>query len=110
MNESENGSLIGSEYLRHLAMCPLDSAALARLASTSRIAEVSSQVPDDVRKRINQMVHDPSDRVFVKVANNSSSGLLCSHDFRHFPVAMRKAGKSMRISVLTAVEASELMS
>ena len=105
--EHENRSAIGSEYLQHIiaVALPLASATLARLASSSRILEISAAVPNHIRRRINQLVADPSDRVFVKVALNGESKVLCSHDFKHLSVRVRGELRSLSIAVLDANEA-----
>lgn len=103
--EASNRSKIGSEYLTHLAALPLASATLATLASSGRVQFVPTQVPDAVRRLINRLVGDPSDRIFVKVAHNSRSGVLCSHDFTHLPHNARAQLQRHGVDVLAADQA-----
>jgi predicted nucleic acid-binding protein len=105
LTESQNRSRIGSEYLTHLSALPFASAALAALANSGRIAFVSTKVSDGVRRTINRVVRDPSDRVFVKVAHNSGARLLCSHDYTHLPAAVRSTLRGFHVDVLSAGEA-----
>lgn len=107
--ESENRSKIGSEYLEQLSACPFAAAMLASLARAGRFLVVSTRVPNPVRARINRSVGDPSDRVFVKVAHNSHSGVLCSHDYKHLPRRCRAELRKVRVNAVSASEAMALL-
>lgn len=107
--ESENRSKIGSEYLAHLSGLPLASALIATLASSGRVAMVTTSVSDPVRRTINRLIRDPSDRVFAKVAHNASSGVLCSHDFAHYPPRVRKSLLTVQVRVLSAAQSAPLL-
>jgi hypothetical protein len=107
--ESENRSKIGSEYLAHLSALPFASATLATLSNSGRVSFVSTAVPDRVRRIINRVICDSSDRVFVKVAHNTNSGVLCSHDYTHMPPGARVRLRPFQVEVLSAAEALTLM-
>jgi hypothetical protein len=104
LNEASNRSQIGSEYIRYLAACPLASAALTELAIAGRVRMVDTKVPDKVRRVINTVVGDKSDRVFAKVTHNTRSQTLCSHDYKHLPLAARAKLGLVGISVVSAAE------
>ncbi len=107
--ESENRSKVGNEYLTHLAALPFASAALATLAGSGRLAFLDGRVPDAVRRMINRLVYDPTDRIFVKLAHCADSGVLCSHDYTHLPNDVRAKLRRVGVDVLSAKEAGELL-
>jgi hypothetical protein len=109
LDEAANRSRIGSEYLTHLAKLPLAGAVLATLASTERVAFVDTNVPTPVRKCINRVIGDPSDRVFAKVAYNSQSHVLCSHDFTHMPEAARAELRDHAVTVEAADQVAPML-
>ncbi len=106
LDEAQNRSKIGSEYLTHLSALPVASAILAALANSGRVSFVATSVPTPIRRIINRTVHDPSDRIFVKVAHNSESQVLCSHDYSHLPDVARTQLRRVSVEVLSAGEAS----
>jgi hypothetical protein len=91
MAPAKNRSLIGGEYLEKLVIGELGYIAVATLASKGRISFVSKSVPAAIGKKTNQMIPDKRDRTFVRVAYNSSSQYLVSHDYADLPQAVRDA-------------------
>lgn len=100
-SESANRSAIMSEYHFHLSRSsPLAYHLVVTLFSQGRVKEVGTQVSEDRRKVINQCVADKSDRVFVKVACNSSERCVVSHDRAAFS---NRAKKVLRNKCLVEV-------
>lgn len=97
-DEARNTSRIWSEYLRHIPSSTLARSLLAQLLISSRVLDVAAQVDQRISKVINQNVKDKSDRIFVKVAYNSRSESLVSHDDAAFPTALRKRFRKLGIA------------
>ena len=91
---SKNTSLIGAEYLAKLVPGSLPHYAVAHLALNGRVAVYGSSLSPQLSKKLNQMVSNRRDRTFVKVATNSQSCHLVSHDYADFAKAKRKAIRS----------------
>ena len=87
--ESRNRSMIGSEYKQHLRAGSPGLSLIAFLASKGRIRVLPKRPPQDIKQAIEQAVWDTYDRVFASVAWQSSDRILASHDFLHFPDAVR---------------------
>ena len=84
LNEAGNRSRILSEYRAQVKGTGVGTKILEALLQSERWVNVSDKVTDAERKVINQYVHDVSDRVFARVATNSESHSLISHDTRAF--------------------------
>ena len=109
--EAKNRSQIAGEYLAHFAPGGIGFAILAYLAASSRVLMVTKHVPAAVGQKIRQAIHDPTDRVFVKVAFNSADKMLASHDEANFPgEAKRSLEKGIGIRVLLAQQACDELS
>ncbi len=90
-NEATNRSKILSEYKERVGGSGVGQQILSALLQSGRWASVSSTVTNAQRQIINQNVPDASDRVFAKVATNSDSRALISHDEAAFHANCKKA-------------------
>ena len=109
LNEADNRSHIGSEYLTKLHIGTIGHALIAELARIGRLAVVSRTVPQAMARKINQTVSDKSDRVFARVAHNSQDKTLVSHDFVAFPRRTRgSAPEELSITIIDATAAAAL--
>jgi hypothetical protein len=105
-----NRSLIGGEYLEKLIPGSLPFAAIAHLAGSGRIKVVTSKVPANLGRKINQMISNRRDRTFLKVSLNSDDRTFASHDFADFSADKRKAiRKEFGVSIVEAQEATQLL-
>ena len=107
LNEAENRSQIGGEYLKHLKPGMLGFALVAFLAQSARVKLVPRSVPQNVSKVIRNRVHDRADHVFVRVAYNSIERTLASHDFANLPTDIRALLQNeIEVRVVSALECS----
>lgn len=96
--EASNLSKIGHEYLTHIPATCLGYFVLVELAQNQRLKQRSRKVATAARHAIDELVHDVSDRVFVRVALNTELRVLISNDHAGYPLNTRKE-LSRRISV-----------
>jgi len=89
LNEANNRSVIGSEYIKHLGYGTVGHALITRLASSLRVKYVSPRVPPNVSREIMKQVRKGPDRTFVKIAFNSQDKTLASHDFNDISEGVR---------------------
>jgi hypothetical protein len=89
LDEANNRSQIGSEYLKHLRVGMLGWAVVAHLASSSRVTFVPRNVPLNIAREINKQVAKGPDRIYLRVAFNSHSKTLACHDFGDVPETVR---------------------
>ena len=105
LNEALNTSYVAYEYLKHLKYGMLGYTLIVALAQNRRIIEVPRNTPAHTTRKINQCMSNNHDRVFVKVAINSSNKTLVSHDFTDFAVSKREyLNKIFNIEVLVAAD------
>jgi hypothetical protein len=110
LDEAQNKSQIGSEYLKHLRFGMLGLAVIAHLASSLRIRQLSRQVPPNVGRYIRQQGVPKPDRIFLFVAYNSQSKTVTCHDFNDLPDTVRaRLRKKIGLQVLDAEEALAAM-
>lgn len=83
--EAANRSRILSEYWEYVPSSSFPAIVLATLLQRGQWHCVVHQVPDGVRRCINQHVFDPTDRIFARVAHNSIEHVLVTHDGAAFP-------------------------
>lgn len=101
--ESQNRSAIGSEYLGKLHNGDIGYAAVAFLAANERVRQIPKRVMPQMANKINRWVRDKTDRVFAKVAMNSTDKLLVSHDFHAFTSPLRaQSARVMNIRIVCA--------
>lgn len=98
-----NRSHIGSEYLNHLRAGSLALTVVTRLAQTNRIRQLARTAPPPTKKRVNQMIANRRDRIFLSVAFNSGERILASHDYTDFQVSKRGAiEKELGVHIIEA--------
>jgi len=103
VNEANNRSHIGSEYLRHLRFGTLAYAVVVHLLGSQRTKQVPRGVPRNVSRRISQQGVVGADRTFIKVAYNSQDKTLACHDFDDVPEAVRaRLRGSIGVRILAA--------
>lgn len=110
INEAENTSYIWSEYLRQIQESTVGRSAIAFLAQSGRLSEVSRDVPEQVARVIRRVVRDRTDRVFVQVAMNSNERVLVSHDERAFSELRERAIRDrLHVRLVDAEAAIDLL-
>jgi hypothetical protein len=99
----KNRSHIISEYLSRLNQSMLGFIFLAHLAKNKRISEFSKKTNKADSNRIDQCIINKSDRVFLKVANNTEHKLFISHDYRDMSIKKREyLYKHLGINIIEA--------
>lgn len=100
-----NRSFITAEYLGKLQFGSLGYAVVTQLAAQLRIKEVPRRAPQSVARRINQLIRNKTDRIFLGVAFNSQEGVLVSHDYTDFQSQKRTTIRTeLKVRVLEAGE------
>jgi predicted nucleic acid-binding protein len=106
--ESKNRSAIASEYLSRLPPGSLGLILLSECATSRRIRLLPTKVERAANRLINQLVYDPTDRKFVKVACNSNEKVVTTHD-RHISDARAELNRRLAVRVLDAGECCVLI-
>ena len=110
MNEGENKSYIGLEFIKHLQPGTLGYGLVTYLASNLRIDFVSNKVPNGVKKFIEKTIRNKKDRMFLRVAYNATEKRLASHDFTDYQKRKRKTIRmKLNVSIVTAEEINPLL-
>ena len=105
LNETDNKSYIGLEYIKHLAPGMLGYSLLQYIALNKRFKFVSNKVPNATKNRIEQLIRNKKDRMFLRVSLNSDERKLISHDYTDYQKNKRKTIKQeMNIDVIDASE------
>lgn len=106
--EASNRSKILSEYYTHIDRNSVGYYAVAQLLSNGRMKQVSPRVPERVRNIVGRAVHDPTDRIFVRVAHISAERILVSHDHQGFtPKCKTRIAKQCSVYICTAADMLE---
>ncbi len=100
----EHKSVVGYEYHEHMRFGSIGLEVLKKLAVQQRIKQVPRRAPQQIARRINQLIRSKKDRVFLGVAYNSCDKTLVSHDFTDFQVRKRPVIKR-KIGVLVGTAA-----
>ena len=104
--EAKNSSLICHEYIKHLRHGSIGLAVVVKLASDKRIKELTSSTERKITKKVNQLLRNKSDKIFLKVAHNSNNKVLVSHDYQDFSKTKRKTiKKDLDISIIESDDA-----
>jgi len=106
LDSARNQSHIGHEYLKHLRFGSLGMIVVSQLAQRKRIRFLPKR-PSDVaaRRKINRLITNRIDRIFLGVATNSESSILASHDHQDFPTGKRTAIRAeLGVEVIEADE------
>ena len=109
VNESQNKSIIGCEYLANLRFVHTAYAVIVALAKRGRLLSLRRTTDPATNKRILRLVSNKIDRVFLKISCNSRSHVFVSHDFVDFPEPKRaRIRDELGVSTLEADVAHEL--
>lgn len=82
--EADNRSQIGGEYFSKLHYGMLGYTFIIQLASQRRVKEVDRSISIENDNLLRDLGIPSVDRLFVKIASNSTERLLISHDENHF--------------------------
>lgn len=82
--EAKNRSAIGCEYLNNLYFGSVSFNLIGQLAHQNRIKQLRKKAPYQISRRINQILRNKTDRIFLNVAYNSVEKVFVSHDFTDF--------------------------
>lgn len=103
LNEADNRSFIGLEYIKHLTPGMLGYSLLQYIALTNRFKFVSNTVPKATKNRIEQLIRNKKDRIFLRVSFNSEEKKLVSHDYTDYQKRKRKTiMQEMNVDILDA--------
>ena len=88
--EEENRSVIGREYLDQLKPGSVAFQLIAALAASGRVRFVAGKVARADRDRIRRLVFkNTRDQHYLRVALNTTTQILVSHDFYDMPESVR---------------------
>lgn len=105
LDEAQNRSHIGQEHLEHLVPGNLGYQAIVKVAQTTRVKLTKKKMSLRDIQQLNRLVHDKTDRPFVRVAKNSGSRVLVSHDFLCFSETVRReVRRELGVQVVCASE------
>ncbi len=105
LNETDNRSYIGLEYIKHLTPGMLGYSLLQHIAVHGRFKFVSNSVPNATKNRIEQLIRNKKDRMFLRISLNSEEKKLISHDYTDYQKNKRKTiRREMNIDILDASE------
>lgn len=105
LNETINKSYIGLEYITHLQPSSLGYQLIVSLILNNRLDFVSNKIPNAKKKYIEQIIINRKDRLFLRVAYNTTDKTLASHDFTDYQKKKRKTiKKELSITIETAEE------
>lgn len=104
-NESKNKSIIGCEYLSNLQFGSIGLNLIVQLAHQQRIKQLTKRAPERIVRKINQLIRNKKDRVFLSVAYNSDEKTLVSHDYIDFYKTKRRfISTNLQIQVIEACD------
>ncbi len=110
VNQAQNKSLIGAEYLKHLRAGSPGLALIAFLAANGRISAVSRDVDLKTKREIIRMVRNKRDRTFLFVTINSVDRTLASHNFKDMQKDKRKFIRTeYGVAIIEAVNCLNLL-
>jgi predicted nucleic acid-binding protein len=102
-DETLNRSHIGAEYLQKLRAGSFALEVIVALAARGRIRHVPRRAPLATAGKINQLLRNRVDRVFLSVAFNSTEKILVSHDYKDFQIPKRRdIASSLGVNVTEA--------
>jgi predicted nucleic acid-binding protein len=105
LDESTNQSYIGLEFIKHLKPGSLGYNLILHFIQNVRLEFVSNKIPNNHKKYIEQIIRNKKDRMFLRVAYNTSEQALISHDFTDYQKRKRKKiKKDLSINIVTAGE------
>jgi len=110
LDETQNRSHIGHEYLKHLKHGSLGHALLRYLFLERRYRFLPRQIPPAITRQINQQFGNRRDRIFLRVAYNSTEKVLISHDYTDFSIPRRQFfSRSLGIIIEPASEGTNML-
>ncbi|MGG9971852.1 hypothetical protein ACQ33O_08685 [Ferruginibacter sp. SUN002] len=108
MDETENTSYLGYEYIKHLQPGTLGYRLITHLASNGRMDFVSNKPINNIKNYIEQIIRNKKDRMFLRVTCNSTDKVLASHDFTDYQIKKRRTiRRDLEISIVTAEEIND---
>lgn len=105
--EGRNKSLIGSEYIDNLYFGSLGFSLIVDLVQQNRIKPLKRRAPQKIARKINQILSNKKDRIFLNVAFNSVEKVFVSHDFADFQ--MPKRNKILSDFTIRVIEACDCL-
>jgi predicted nucleic acid-binding protein len=100
-----NQSFIGLEFITHLQPGSLGYNLILYFIKHSRLVFVSKRIPNNDKNYIEQIIRNKKDRIFLRVAYNTTEKTLASHDFTDYQKRKRKRiKKDLSIRIVTAEE------
>ena len=104
-DESKNESIIGNEYLSNLQPGSIGQSLIVQLVSQQRIKQLTKRAPERIVSKINQLIRNKTDRVFLNIAYNSDEKTLVSHDYKDFHKTKRRfIATNLQIQVIEACD------
>lgn len=111
LDGGQDKSFIGYEYRQHIRFGSLPYAVLVVILTQQRLRELPKRPTHREYRKINQMIRNKRDRVFLGVACNSYEKVLVSEDTVDFQPAKRTSiKKDLDVRVLFTQEAAPLVS
>lgn len=107
-NEGANRSRIVSEYRKHISYGSVAEAVLAKLFGSGRVKGVSSMPKHNIKRKVNQIIRNKTDRIFLCVSIATCENILVSHDYVDFQNKKRNfIKKTFSVDVIEALAAKE---
>jgi len=104
-DESINESIIGWEYFSNLQHGSLGMNLIIQLALQQRIKQLRKRAPERIVRKINQLIRNKKDRVFLNVTYSSNEKTLVSHDYKDFQKTKRRLIlTNLHIQVISACD------
>ena len=105
LDESTNQSYIGLEFIKHLQPGTPGFSLIVHLIKNLRLVFVSNKIPNAKKNYIEQIIRNKKDRMFLRVAYNTTEKTLVSHDFTDYQKTKRKnIKKDLSVIIVTAKE------
>lgn len=110
LDESKNKSKIGCEYIANLRFVDSAFQILAALGAKGKIRRIKRTSEPGICKKIRILIHNKTDRTFIRVTYASRSQTFVSHDFEDFPAPTRsKLRLQLGVDSITSTEARHLV-
>ena len=110
INQSDNRSYIGSEYINNINHGSLAFSVLSTLAASKRILFYPKRASRNEQRIINQTIRNRVDRVFLGVSFNSEEKIFVSHDYEDFQEPKRVfISKEIDVEIIEARESLTLI-
>ena len=104
--ESQNRSRIISEYFDRMSPGSVGYSVLAQLFGSGRVKSVSTMPQYEIKRKINRIIRNKTDRIFLCVAICSDDQVLVTHDYVDFQSQKRNhIYDNFDVDVIEAVDA-----